>query len=66
MQRETATVYEFPAGGRASRSARSKPAAHPPTRQAREGRIWPRLVSRRRGEEEQTAKLVRPLFTDRV
>ena len=68
MQRETATIYEFPAGGRASRNARPRPASHPPPAKlvkAEYGRGWYHDAA---VEEEQSAKLVRPvhLFTDRV
>jgi hypothetical protein len=69
MQRETATIYEFPAGGRTSRNTRSssKPAARPPTKlvKAEYGRGWYHDAA---VEEEQSAKLARPvrLFTDRV
>ena len=70
MQRETATIYEFPAGGRTSRNTRStsKPAAHPPPPKlvkAEYGRGWYHDAA---VEEEQSAKLARPvrLFTDRV
>jgi hypothetical protein len=70
MQRETATIYEFPAGGRTSRNARSssKPAAHPPPPKlvkAEYGRGWYHDAA---VEEEQSAKTVGPvpLFTDRV
>ena len=73
-QRETAKIYDFPAGGRASRSARgsSKPEAHPPPAKLVKieyGRGWYHEAA---VEEEQsakqTAKLVRPipLFTDRI
>ena len=69
MQRETATIHEFPAGGRASRNARpsSRPASHPPAKlvKAEYGRGWYHDAA---VEEEQSAKLVRPvrLLTDRV
>ena len=69
MQRETATIYEFP-GGRASRNAQpsSRPASHPPPAKlvkAEYGRGWYHDAA---VEEEQSAKLVRPVrvFTDRV
>jgi hypothetical protein len=69
-QPESAKIYEFPSSARASRPARSssKPEAHPPPPKlvkAEYGRGWYHEAA---VEEEQTAKLVRPvrLFPDRV
>jgi hypothetical protein len=66
MQPKTAMIYEFPAGGRASARSSSKRAAHP---------TLPKLVKSEYGrgwyhdaavEEEQTPKLVGPMFSDRI
>ena len=70
MQRETATIYEFPAGGRASRIARpsSKPASHPPPAKLVKIEYGSSWYHEAAVEEEHSTKLVRPvrLFTDRV
>ena len=70
MQRETATIYEFPAGGRTSRNARSssKPAAHPPLAKAVKSEYARGWYHDAAVEEEQSAKLARPVpvFTDRI
>jgi hypothetical protein len=70
MQRETAKIYEFPAGARTSRNAwpNSKPASHPqPAKLAKieYGSSWYHEAA---VEEEHSTKLARPvrLFTDRV
>ena len=70
MQRETATIYEFPAGDRASRNARpsSKPAFHPPPVKLVKIEYGSSWYHEAAVEEEHSTKPVRPvrLFTDRV
>lgn len=70
MQRETAKIFEFPAGGRAIRNARpsSKPASHPPPAKLVKIEYGSSWYHEAAVEEEHSTKLVRPvrLFTDRV
>jgi hypothetical protein len=70
MQRETAKIYEFPAGGRTSRNAwpSSKPASHPPPAKLAKIEYGGSWYHEAAVEEEHSTKLARPvrLFTDRV